>query len=224
MASPSTIDHDAPFEEIDEELAKTEIFLRASPLTLALAPPLAAQRAELPQVRAQQSERQDAVSTLEASALFIDDDCNVLVDETKILGLAEVKGDYRAPLYRQIFAGRSPSQVKRPTLGDQLTQMRIWPSILASTSNPALHDLGQRIAQAVARGDEVTSALAGAQSTLNAFLLGPRANFVDRINACRNLTYGKLAEDLFQTSPPRVPVRVESIAHLQGLMPLAWGQ
>jgi hypothetical protein len=194
MASPSTVEHDAPFDEIDEDLAHTDIFLRASPLTLALAPPIAALRAELPFVRAQQSEHQDAVHEQEAKALFIDDDCNVLVDETKVLTLAEVKGNYQAPLYRQLFAGLSPSQVKRPTLGEQLTQMRTWPAILASTSNPALHDLGKRIAIAVAHGDEVTSVLAGAQSKLDAFLLGPRAAFVDRVNAARNLTYGKLAE------------------------------
>ena len=194
MASPSTIEHGAPLEEIDEELAHTEIFLRGSPLTAALAPPIAALRAELPQIRTQQSDQEDAVHAHEASAVFIDDDCNALVDDTKVLALAEVKGNYQAPLYRQLFAGMSPSQVKRPTLGDQLTHMRTWPSILASTSNPALHDLGQRIAKAVALGDEVTSALAGAQGKLDAFLLGPRAAFVDKVNAARNLTYGKLAE------------------------------
>ena len=194
MSSPSTVDHDAPFDEVDEDLAKTDIFLRASILTLALAPPIAALRAELPLMRAQQSECEDAVQALAAKALFIDDDCNTLVDETKVLALAEVKGNYQAFLYCQLFAGLSPSQVKRPTLGEQLTQMRTWPSILASTSTPALHDLGQRIALAVARGDEVTNLLAGAQSRLDAFLLGPRAAFVDRVNAARNLTYGKLAE------------------------------
>jgi hypothetical protein len=194
MASPRTIDHDAPFDEIDDELAHTDIFLRASILTLSLAPTMAGLRTELPLVRAQESEHQDAVHALEAQALFIDDDCNGLVDETKILVLAEVKGNYQAPFYRQIFLGMSPSQVKRPTLGEQLTQMRTWPSILASTATPALHDLGKRIAAAVARGDEVTSLLAGAQSRLDAFLLGPRAAFVDKVNAARNLAYGKLAE------------------------------
>ncbi len=36
--------------------------------------------------------------------------------------------------------------------------------------------------------------MAGAQSRLDAFALGARAAFVDKVNAARKLTYGKLAE------------------------------
>ena len=79
-------------------------------------------------------------------------------------------------------------------LGDQLTQMRTWPAILGSTQSPALHALGLRIAKFVALGDAANDGLASAQSKLDAFLSGPRAVFVDKVNAGRKLTYGKLAE------------------------------
>lgn len=194
MASPRTIDPDEPFDDIDKDLAHLQLFLLASPLTQPLAPPVTALRAELPTVRAQQTEHSDAVQQQEASAVVIDDDCNGLVDETKVLVIAEAKGNYQAPLYQQLFEGQSPTQLKRPILGDQLTRMRTWPAILASTTSPALQDLGARTAEAVARGNAANDAMASAQSKLDAFALGPRTAFVDRVNAARKLTYGKLAE------------------------------
>jgi hypothetical protein len=194
MASPRTIDPDESLEDIDAELAHTEVFLRASPLTAHLVPPITALRADVVVMRAEETAFEDAVNAEEARALFIDDDCNKLVDEGKELMLAEVKGDYRAPLYRRAFAGQSPSQVKKPTLGMQLTTMRTWPSLVEGTGRPVLLDFGKRTAETVARGDEVTSAIAGAVSRLDVFVHGPRAAFVDRVNAARNLAYGQIAE------------------------------
>lgn len=194
MTSPRTIEHDESFEDIDVELAHQEAFLLASPLTTHLAPPVTALRADLIVMRAEETVFENAVKAQEARAIFIDDDCNKLVDEGRDLILAEVKGDYRAPLYRRAFAGQSPSQVKKPTLGMQLTTMRTWPSLLESTSRPVLLDFGMRTTQTVARGDEVTSAIAGAVSRLDVFARGPRATFVDKVNANRNLTYGQIAE------------------------------
>lgn len=194
MASLRTIEPDESLDDIDRDLAHLLLFLLARPLTQHLAPPVAALRAELPSVRAQQTERRDAVQEQEASAVVIDDDLNGIVDEAKVVVFAEAKGDYQAPLYKQLFDGQSPAQLKRPILGDQLTQMRVWPAILASTQSPALQDLGVRTAEAVSRGNAANDAMASAQSKLDAFLLGPRAAFVDRVNAARKLTFGKLAE------------------------------
>ncbi len=194
MASPRTLDADESLDDIDKDLAHLQLFLLAGPLTQPLAQPITALRAELLSVRAQQTDHSDAVQQQEASAVVIDDDCNNLVDEAKVLALAEVKGDYQAPLYKQLFEGQSPTQFKRPILGDQLTRMHTWPAILGSTQSPALQDLGARTAEAVARGNAANDALAGAQSRLDAYALGPRTAFVDKVNAARNLAYGKLAE------------------------------
>ncbi len=194
MASPRTIDADEPLDDIDTELAHTCLFALACPLTTALAPPIAALRADLPAVRALQAQHTDAVQAQEANALFVDDDGNTLVDEVKVAVLADVKGDYQAPLYKQLFIDKSPTQLKKPVLGDQLGQMRAWPAILASTSSPALHALGLRTAKFVAQGDATNAALASAQTKLDTFLSGPRAAYVDKVNASRKLTYGKLAE------------------------------
>jgi hypothetical protein len=194
MASPRTIDHDEPFDDIDTELAHTSLFLLACPQTTALAPSIASLRGDLPAVHALQAQHSDAVQAQEANAVFVDDEGNTIVDEVKVAALAEVKGDYQASLYKQLFVDKSPTQLKKPILGDQLDQMRTWPAILASTSNAALHALGLRTAKFVALGDAANAALASAQTKLDAFLSGPRAVYVDKVNAARKLTYGKLAE------------------------------
>ena len=95
MASPRTIDHDEPFDDIDTELAHTSLFLLACPQTTALAPSIAALRADLPAVHALQAQHSDAVQAQEANAVFVDDEGNTIVDEVKVAALAEVKGDYR---------------------------------------------------------------------------------------------------------------------------------
>jgi hypothetical protein len=194
MPSSRTIDPDEPFDDIDAELAHTCLFLLACPLTPALAAPIVALRTELPAVRALQAQHTDAVQAQEANALFIDDDGNTLVDEVKVATLAEVKGEYQATLYKQLFIDKSPTQLKKPVLGPQLEQMRVWPAILASTSNAVLHALGLRTATFVVHGDAANAALASAQTKLDTFLSGPRAAYVDKVNAARKLTYGKLAE------------------------------
>jgi hypothetical protein len=194
MTSPRTLDPDEPLDDVDKELAHTQLFLLASPLTQPLAQSITALRAELPSVRVQQTDHSDAVQQQEASAVFIDDDCNSLVDEAKVLVLAEAKGNYQAPLYKQLFEGQSPTELKRPILGDQLTRMRTWPAILTSTPSPALQELGARTGEAVGRGNAANDAMAGAQSRLDAFWSGPRAAYVERVNAARKLTFGKLAE------------------------------
>ena len=205
MASPRTIDSDEPLDDIDTELAHTCLFALACPLTTALAAPIAALRADLPTIRSLQAQHTDAVQVQEANALFIDDEGNAIVDEVKIAVLAEIKGDYQAPLYKQLFVDKSPTQLKKPILGDQLDQMRTWPAILASTQSPALHTLGLRTAKFVALGDAANAALASAQTKLDAFLSGPRAVYVDKVNAARKLTYGKLAELAHSQLPSTMP-------------------
>ena len=152
-----------------------------------------------------QAQHTDAVQAQEAHALFIDDEGNAIVDEVKIAVLAEIKGDYQAPLYKQLFIDKSPTQLKKPILGDQLDQMRTWPAILASTSSPALHALGLRTAKFVALGDAANASLASAQTKLDAFLSGPRAAYVDKVNAARKLTCGKLAEVAHSQPPSTLP-------------------
>lgn len=194
MPSARTIDPDEPFDDIDVEFAHTCFFALACPLTTGLAAPIAALRADLTGVRALQAQCTDAVQAQEANALFIDDEGNAIVDAVKIAVLAEVKGDYQAALYKQLFIDKSPTQLKKPVLGPQLEQMRVWPAILASTSSPALHALGLRTAKFIALGDAANAALASAQTKLDTFLSGPRSAYVDKVNAARKLTYGKLAE------------------------------
>lgn len=189
-----TIEPEEPLDDVDDELRETQLHTGASPLTAALAPPFAAHRQELIAVRAEEVQLDDGLKSAEVLALFADDDLNALADETKVAVLAEVKNDYQSPLYRRLFAGQSPSELKRPVLGEQLATMRAWIAPLCASANPTLSSIGERLEQVVARADEAVSAQALAQQRMDQFRAGPRKEFIDRCNALRKLTLGKLAE------------------------------
>ncbi len=194
MSNPRTIEQDEPLDVVDDELRETQLQTAASPLTAALSAPFAEARQDLVTVRAQEVQLEDDLRAAEARGLFVDDELNAIVDETKVAVLAHVENDHSAPLHRQLFGGQAPSELKRPLLGEQLATQRVWVAPLLESTNPTLQAIGQRLEGVVERADEVLSAQAVARQRLDQFRLGARKAFIDRCNALRKLTYGQLGE------------------------------
>jgi len=82
--------------------------------------------------------------------------------------------------------------------------MRAWVAPLSAHANPTLSNIGERLAQVVIRADAVVSAQALAQQQLDQFTLGPRKAFIERCNAARKLTYGKLSELVHTSGDPKL--------------------
>ncbi|TKC94155.1 hypothetical protein [Polyangium fumosum] len=205
MAEPRTIAIDESFEDIDDELRHTETNLQAYPDTAPLADPFAALRAALRQRKAEEDALRDQIARAKALVVAADDGLNLLVDETKKAVLAAFGQDYSAPLYRQLFAGQSPSELKRPLLGAQLETMRAWVGPLGAAGVPALATLASKLAPAISRADEAITKTSVAEQQMDVFVAGARTALVNDINALRKLTGGKIGELVHGSLEGRVP-------------------
>ncbi|AKT37384.1 hypothetical protein [Chondromyces crocatus] len=199
MNQLKTIGLDEELDEIDGQLAQTEISTAADPLTLHLTAAFTQLRQDLLQVRAQEVSRHDAVKAADARAYPVDDELNAISDEVKVAVLALAENNYQHPLYRQFYSGQSPSALKRPVLGEQLETMRTWVALLADQGSAVLAEIGVRLAPIIQRADEVVDAQTVAQQRLDVFERGARKAFVDRVNGQRKLAFGRIGEIIHAT-------------------------
>mgnify|MGYP006888939251 CR=1 FL=1 len=99
------------------------------------------------------------------------------------------------PLYKRLFSDQRPSTIKRPILGAQLELMRDWVSPLSAAIQPALTALAPLLTAAIKAADDAIAAGRTADQQLTDFLeVGDCKALLDKANALRKATYGKLAE------------------------------
>lgn len=194
MGAPRTLEMDEPFDDVDGELRHTELMTTAYAQTAGLAAPFATMRVEVRKQKADEDKLHDNQLLARALALSADDDLNRLVDDTKNAVLAASGNDYQAPLYKQLFAGQSPSELRRPLLGAQLATMRLWVGPLSASGHAELMAIATRLLAAIAKADEAEMKLALAQQALDEFRAGARSTCIEACNALRKLTYGKISE------------------------------
>lgn len=199
MTEPRTFAADEPLDDLESELRHSKLFVEECPLPAvkALAGSFAQLLADLDAVRLAAAQHQENVDRADVRCLYADDTLNTLVDETKE---ATLSGNEPTPLYKSLFEGQSPSELKRPQLGAQLATMRKWPTLLAGAGSAALADLGSRVEKAVAAGDAAAQALVVAEQKQGDFARGAYADFVAKCNAARLAAYGKLREIAHSTS------------------------
>lgn len=189
------IRQDASLGSVRDDVVYTQARLAANPLTSALAADFDPALSSWDTTRNQEVALRTAVVKATAVVAVRDDVLNDLVDEISRAILVEVKGDRTAPLYVLYFGTKTPSEVKRPVLGDQLSKMRTWVGSLSGSTVPALQDLGAKLADAVAAADTAVEGLAAAEHAVREFrTTGPRKLFIDSVNALRKDTYGKLSK------------------------------
>ncbi len=194
MGTPRTIELDEPLDECEGELRHTEMTATAYTITAALALPFAPLRTNLHKQKTDEGTLTDNILLARALAWSADDDLNRLVDDTKNAVLSLSNGDYQAPLYKQLFTGQSPSDLKRPLLGSQLATMRTWIGPLGAAANADLSAIGIRLTAAITKADDAETKMALAQQAMDVFIAGPRTACINDCNALRKLTYGKLGE------------------------------
>ncbi len=186
--------NDEPSADIEEDLVCILVTARACPLTAHLAPPVEHLLAELEPIRTTQTQLERAVAAEDAKIPFADDVLNLLLDEAKKEVPVQLDPEQAAKIMARLFEKRSPSVLRRFTLGEQHETQRGWPDILTPLQNPRLADLAHRIGQAVKSADDVLSNQARAQTELDTFLLGPRVEYVTACNKERGAIFGKILE------------------------------
>jgi hypothetical protein len=194
MQSPKTFTISDSLADIEAYLTNLLVFLLACKLTKSLAPQVQQRLDDLDALRPLLRKHLRAVADAEAAVLFVDDELNLILDDAKKETLAHVGNDYGAPLYKQLFGGLSPSELRRFLLGEQLETQRLWTAILGQTSNPKLQQIGVRNGKVVADADQVLAALEQAKAASDAFDAGPLQAFVDACNTTLAAVFGKVLE------------------------------
>jgi hypothetical protein len=191
--APRTLPADEPFDDLEAFLEHLHLHLLACPATQAFAAPIGALLADLSNVRAAREDVARALFALKAKEIFFDDDLNNVLDQVKE-ALAADKSEAGVALYRDVFEGKSPSEVRKYVLGPQLTMMAVWPGKLAAATSPNTQKLGQVAKQVTGDALQLLNDIGSAEMALEQYDLAPRAAFVEACNAAVKLVYGKVSE------------------------------
>jgi hypothetical protein len=123
-----------------------------------------------------------------------DDTLDDFVDTLDKTLLLAVKNDRRNPIYALYFGDETPSELKRPILGDELASIRKFIPSLQGSPLPALVALAPSLVTAVAAADAAAAAKLAAVQALEDFdVTGGKATLIGGFNALRQTTYGQLA-------------------------------
>jgi hypothetical protein len=190
-----------------EQLIYTLALLEANPLTASLAPPFEELQKSWETLSLDEAAQLVEVYRADALVVAADDALDDFVDELDKVLLRLVKNNRDDLLYAYYFGAKRPFVLKRPVLGGQLETMRTWIPSLLSASDPDLVLLGKRLEVLVAAADEALAKQAAAKEAVKTFrALGGRKSFIDRFNAVRKSTDGKLAEMPHARPEARLPM------------------
>ena len=106
-----------------------------------------------------------------------------------------VYGDKAAPMYQHLMGKLTPSEARAPRLGLQLTLMKGWLPALKAAAEPPIQAQAAPLAALVLLGEKVEAARDQAVAKLEQFTeVGTVKAFIDKVNAQRKATHGKLGE------------------------------
>ena len=210
--APFTIDATAPTLLLLEEIVHSLARLEAHPLGANLASPfLAIYSDDWRQMALAEFEQLIAAFRADALIEMADDNLDDFVDEFDKTLLRKTKSDRSDPLYQYYFKPKRPSELKRPILGDQFEQMQKWVEPLKTSNDSELAGFGARLEGLIQNGELALKRQREASETIKTFrTLGARKALIDKLNALRKSTEGKLAE-LPHTHPEmRLPLNFAS--------------
>ena len=190
-----TISYGFPLIDLVHELTFTHAQLDANPLTVPLTKPFADLAADAKKAVLRQLDLVAAYAVSEARKVQADSVLNDLVDKTRATLLGLTKNSRDTPLYKRLFGDQAASSIKRPILGRQLELMRDWLGPLSTATPPELVALATPLAAAIKVADDAVATGRSAEQQLTDFLeVGDCKALVDKVNALRKGTHGKLAE------------------------------
>lgn len=173
--------------------------LRNDPHGAPHAPPFEALDAEGMQVLTEEinriKARSEAQARVGAASGGIDDFISLLAKT-----VLTVTGDERGhPIYLHFFAKKSPSDIRKMALGTKLETVRSWTTALEESPHAALNALAQELAPLITEADAAVDARREARKQYRYFRdVGPRQQWLDRMNAARKELYGALAKLPFE--------------------------
>ncbi len=169
--------------------------LKRQPLTQALAPEFAAFRPQIDAAMSEELGLTEAQFEIDAAIELADDDLDLTVEEVRAFVLIEANQNRKAPVFRLYFGNQRPSDFKRPILGTQLDLMKPWPESMKTSVNSALQQHAPIAEARIKTAIDCTTEKTEIDRKLTEFrAVGTRAKLIEKFNALRKATHGKLGE------------------------------
>jgi hypothetical protein len=187
-----TLTTELSFATLRRERSYTHARLLAHPATQSLAPSFAELLTELDRIEARANTLVEALAVADAGVDVADYNLDAFFDRFVHMVLT-ITNNQRNAFYHRFLLRQSPSRFKRPVLGKQLEAMRSWPDTIQEVNFQQLKDLLPELTQLIKAADEAIAQGRKAEQTLNDFYqIGEMPKLIDRFNALRNDTLGKL--------------------------------
>lgn len=228
-----TLSVDMSLAEIRRELRYTLAKLRLRTWAAAHVPTYQGLIKDVDDLQAERTGLRDALDDAQAAVDEVDAHLDVFVEATVAPARAAVGKDTEAPLWRRLFGGQRPSDFMRPTLGQELENMRSWPELLKAAPTKELTDRAAPCAALIKAADAAVAARTRAQAALDVFQASKLGALVDRVNAERARLIGEAerlrhdhsipeieADGLFHKGPRRA-ARPDSLADTQAAIATA---
>jgi hypothetical protein len=188
-------DYDVSLDTCLDESSASLTRIQAHPLTAPMAADFEAMQEEILAVSAKEALLRIGIQKAMALVAVADDELDAVSDATSKTILIETGGDSSSPLYTLFFGDKRPSDFRRPVLGDQLGRMAEWVPHLQKSPIPALKAISDSVEAKVNAGYAAIAALSSAKQANKEFrVVGERKALIDKFNALRKSTYGKLSE------------------------------
>jgi hypothetical protein len=201
MGNISLLALTASYDVIRGDINHIQIRLEGRPFTAGLAPSFVALQAEQEAVLQQEQQLVLNVARAEVLAVIADEDVDGCVDAVVNCVLTITGNNRKDPLYLHFVRDTTPGKIKEPVLGEELLTVKAWIPSLQSSPHPSLVALAPQLAQSVQVGEQRQLELATADQALKDFReVGPRKALIDKANALRLATFGKLG-DLAHSHP-----------------------
>lgn len=206
MSAP-IIDPDRSTNGLLEELIVTIALLEANTHAAFLAPPFVdLYEKDWTKLALEEVGLLIAAHRADALVTAADDGLDDFVDDHDKLLLRKVKSNREDPLYAFYFGKKRPHELKRPVLVGQLDTMRAWVNPMKTSPDTELVAMGTRLEALVANADMALTKQSEASGALKTFRkLGAKKIFIDKLNALRKSTDGKLAELPHANPDARLP-------------------
>jgi hypothetical protein len=150
----------------------------------------------LPQWRAayeQELSLRMSAATANASVVVIDYELNDLID--RLVALARLQKEVDSTeLLKRYLTNKSPSEIKRPILGEQLSLMKKIAPSLQAESDSGLQQCGADMGDKVKEAEQREAAQQELKQKLSDFRATTRRGLVEALNALRKKMHGALSE------------------------------
>jgi len=195
MAGPAVIAQDTSLDKCLEYIVHTQTRISVNALVAHLAPDWDVMLDAWFKIHQKEILLWIAILTAAAKIVSIDDQFDFLANSISNTLLALHNNDRTSPGYTLYFKDIRLSDLKKPVLGRQLAVMREWVDLLLKSENATLQSYGHTLAQLVAQADTALAELKTANKNNYEFrLTGERKQFIDKVNALRQSSHGKIAE------------------------------